>query len=249
VLTDLKNRQFRPSLFGCVLTIAGALCAVRLGVWQLHRADEKQALIDQFTQGQLRTLTLTPDTAAAVARYQHVRVAGRYDSDHQVLLDNMPAADGRAGFRVLTPLQLPDGQWLLVDRGWVPLGVTRSDLPDVHVAAQPGEVVGRIDELPEPGLRLGENPEPSATASWPRVLTYPRLAELEKVMNRPLLPRVLLLDATQPQGYERKWGANFGIGPTRHLAYAVQWFAMGIAMVCVFLIVSFRKRTGPNDKQ
>lgn len=249
MLSHLKNRRFRPSVFGCLLTIAGAICAVQLGVWQLHRADEKQALLDQFTRGQQQTLTLTPAAVARIARYQHVRIAGRYDGEHQVLLDNMPAADGRAGFRVLAPLQLQDHQWLLVDRGWVPLGATRTDLPDVRINEQPGEVVGRIDELPQPGIRLGDNPQQSATASMPRILTYPRHAELEKVLNRPLLPQVLLLDATQPQGYERTWGANFGIGPMRHLAYAVQWFAMAGAMVCVFLIVSFRKESGTDDNE
>lgn len=214
-------------------------------MWQLERADEKQQLLDQFERGQAQTVTLAVEDVGRTNRYQHVRVKGQYDDDHQILLDNMPSTTGRAGFRVLTPLQMADNSWLLVDRGWVPLGATRAQLPDVQVTQQPGEVTGRIDELPQPGMRLGENPA-SADANWPRVLTYPRHAELEKILDRPLLPRVLLLDGAQPQGYERAWGANFGIGPSRHLAYAVQWFAMAFAMVCVFVIVSFKVEATPD---
>lgn len=230
-----------------MLTIAGVICGVSLAMWQLHRADEKQLLLEQFERGQAQTLMLAADDAAKVARYQHVSVAGSYDGEHQVLLDNMPSKRGQAGFRVLTPLQLKDNRWLLVDRGWVALGVSRTELPDVRVTEQPGTVTGRIDELPEPGMRLGENAVAGPDASWPRLLSYPRHAELEKILNRPLLPRVLLLDATQPQGYERAWGSSFGIGPPRHLAYAVQWFAMAFAMVCVFVIVSFKVESA-NDQ-
>lgn len=223
-----------------MLTLIGAGGGVRLGLWQLDRAAEKQTMLDQFAQGQSRTLNVQGDDAARLERYQRVHIEGQYDAEHQVLLDNMPSAAGRAGFRVLTPLKFGNEQWLLVDRGWIPLGAERTQLPDVTMSAQPGAVTGRIDDLPQPGMRMGENPVLSVDASWPRILNYPRHAELERALQRKLQPRVLLLDAVEPQGYERAWGANFGVGPTRHFAYAVQWFAMAFAMVCVFVVISFK---------
>ena len=105
-------------------------------------------------------------------------------------------------------------------------------------------VSGRLDDLPRPGLRFGDNAAQSQSAAWPRVLSFPRHAELEQILNRQLLPRILLLDADQPNGFERAWGANFGSGPPRHLAYAVQWFAMSLAMLCIYLIVSFKVEAG-----
>ena len=242
-----QNRRFQPTLFGTLLTLAGVIGGIYLGRWQLHRADEKQALLDQFARGQQQTLTYRAADADKPGRYQHVQVAGAYDVAHQVLLDNMPSSTGRAGFRVLTPLHIEDDRWLLVDRGWVPLGPTRADLPDVHVAADPGTVRGRLDDLPQPGMRLGENPPPAVDAPWPRILSYPRHAELERLLGRRLEPWILLLDASEPQGYERAWGADFGIGPPRHLAYAVQWFAMAFAMVCVYLIVSWKRDGATGD--
>lgn len=246
-----QNRQFRPSLFGSLLTLVGIVCAVALGIWQLDRAEQKQRLLDQFARGQAPTQALqTADVS--LQRYRHVRVVGRYDSEHQVLLDNMPSAMGRAGFRVLTPLHMENGHWLLVDRGWIPLGATRTELPEVRVTsallAQPVAISGRLDALPEPGMRLGENRLLGSAASWPRVLNFPRHAELEQLLDRKLLPGLLLLDAAEPQGYERAWGAHLGIGPPRHIAYAVQWFAMAFALLCVYLVVSFKAQARSDDR-
>jgi surfeit locus 1 family protein len=252
VLIRFQNRRFQPTLFGTLLTLAGVVGGILLGRWQLHRADEKQVLLDQFARGQLQTLAYQAGDAGKPARYQHVAVEGVYDGEHQVLLDNMPSAAGRAGFRVLTPLKISENpgagdRWLLVDRGWVPLGSTRADLPDVHVDPQAGSVRGRLDDLPQPGMRLGENPQAPADAPWPRVLSFPRHAELEQLLGHPVEPWILLLDAAEPQGYERAWGADFGIGPPRHIAYAVQWFAMAFAMVCVYLVVSFKHHNEAVD--
>jgi surfeit locus 1 family protein len=243
-----KNRRFHPTVFGTLLTLAGVVGGGYLGSWQLHRADEKQALLDQFARGQLQTLTYRASDVDKPGRYQHVQVEGTYDPDHQVLLDNMPSSTGRAGFRVLTPLRMDDDRWLLVDRGWVPLGPTRTQPPDVHIDSQPGRVRGRLDDLPQPGMRLGENPVPAADAGWPRTVSFPRHAELEQQLGRKLEPWILLLDAAEPQGYERAWGESFGIGPTRHIAYAVQWFAMAFTMFCVYLILSFKPDDPASDQ-
>lgn len=235
-----KNRRFRPTVFGSLLTIVGVVGGVWLGNWQLHRADEKQALLDQFERGQLRTLTYRAGDANKPGRYQHVRVEGSYDAEHQVLLDNMPSKAGQAGFRVLTPMHIDNDRWLLVDRGWLPMGATRAQLPDISIGSQPGAASGRLDDLPQPGMRMGENVVQPSDASWPRVLSFPLHAELEQALGRKLEAWILLLDAAEPQGFERAWGADFGVGPPRHIAYAVQWFAMAFAMFCVYLIVSFK---------
>ena len=55
------------------------------------------------------------------------RPSGAYDSARQMLIDNMSNAEGRAGYYVITPFALRGGGWILVNRGWVPVGASRAD--------------------------------------------------------------------------------------------------------------------------
>lgn len=222
--------------------LAGLALFARLGLWQVERANQKSALIAQFEKGDTPPVALDPARVATLPRYQRVHATGRYDSQHQVLIDNMPSQAGQAGFRVLTPLQLPGGQWQLVDRGWVPMGRTRSELPGIEVAETPREILGRLDELPVPGVRMATGPV-SIPKSWPSVMNFPLHADLERALGRSLLPRIVRLDATQPDGFERVWTPTFGFGPDRHFGYAFQWFALALAILVTYLAVSFKRVT------
>lgn len=245
----LANRRLRPSLLGALLTLAAVAGGLRLGVWQLERADEKQALLSAFAAGAERVVVLdTPGgetELSGLPRYQAIEVTGRYDARQQVLLDNMPSARGQPGYHVLTALEQDNGEWLLVDRGWVAAGATREQLPDIAVGVGERTVRGRLDDLPAPGIRLAA--PLAGSQQWPRVLNFPRHADLVAALGRQVADRILLLDPAQPDGYERIWQARFELGPERHLAYAVQWFALAAAMVITFLVVSMKKSAAPNE--
>lgn len=244
------TRRFSPSLFATLLTIVGVGLFARLGFWQLHRADEKQALLDQYAAGQHSTVELTAAVAGTLPRYQQVSAHGHYDPAHQILLDNMPSEHGLPGYRVLTPFELEQGGSILVDRGWLALGTSRDALPDVTVPAHPRTLIGRLDILPRAGVQLG-NADEMPAGSWPRVMNFPQQAAVDKALGRPLLEGLILLDPAQPNGYERAAQMHFDsgseFGPQRHLAYAVQWFALAAAALVIYLILGFR-RTADNAR-
>lgn len=226
-----------------MLAALGVAVFFCLGVWQLHRAQEKRNLLSSFASGTERAIRISGELGT-LARYQSVELSGKYDAEHQILLDNMPSSRGQPGYRVLTVLQRDAADWLLVDRGWVPAGRTRSQLPDLQVNDRVRIVRGQLDELPRPGIRLGTASEPDASGkplAWPKVMNYPRLEELVAVLGHPLEPRILLLDPAQPEGYERVWQAHFGFGPERHLAYAVTWFALLATVLVTFVTLNFKK--------
>lgn len=227
-----------------MLALVLVAIGIRLGMWQIGRAQEKNALIEQFEQGATGVVELTAANIATLPRYQRVHLSGHYDAQHQVLLDNMPsqgqAQPGWPGFRVLTPLLLNGGGWLLVDRGWVPMQM-RTRLPAVAVGEDPRALVGRLDELPQPGMRMGEQAMDDPAASWPRLMNFPTESDLQRALDRPLATRIVRLDADQPDGYERTWHPTFGMGPQRHIGYAVQWFALSAAVLTIYLVLSFKR--------
>lgn len=232
-------------MFGAALTLFGMAFFIWLGFWQLGRAEEKQALLNQYATAQQSQVEITPQNAAALPRYQRAKVAGRFDPAHQILLDNMPSHTGQPGYRVLTPFETSAG-WLLVDRGWLPLGSTRSQLPDISVGEGERTLTGTIDDLPRAGLELAAPPVDS-TAPWPRVLSFPQRPALEQQLGHELISGLLLLDASQPEGYERIWEAHLGFKPERHIGYAVQWFAFAVAAVILFVITGFRTKKATDE--
>jgi surfeit locus 1 family protein len=237
----IGNREFAPPGWGVALVALGLAVFVSLGYWQLGRAREKQALFDAFMQGSQDTVDATGLGFDELARYQHIRLSGSYDSTRQILLDNMPSVTGRPGYRVLTPFERADGRgWVLVDRGWAPLGATREDLPDVTVSVSEREVSGILDVLPIPGVRVGPAAAPGS-AGWPRVLLFPTEADVESALGVDVESRIVLLDAGAPEGFERKWRPALGFGPERHLGYAIQWFAFALVAMVIFVAVNLRR--------
>jgi surfeit locus 1 family protein len=236
------TRFFRPWWSPLLLAVALAVSATATR-WQLTRAAEKEAMFTAFASGESGEVLarLPADEMAEGLRYRQVRVAGRYDGEHQIVLDNMPVA-GQPGYFILTPFRLADGAAVLVNRGWVPADGDRSRLPDVALASAEAVVTGRIDRLPQPGVRLAAPPG-DAAAPWPRRLFFPDAAAASGELGYRVRDYQLLLDGSAPDGFRRDWSpAEFG--PERHLGYAVQWAGLGLTATVFWIVLSLRRPRG-----
>ncbi|MGO9930599.1 MAG: SURF1 family protein [Steroidobacteraceae bacterium] len=237
------TRSFSPRPFTTLLTIVLIAMLVALGLWQLRRAEEKRALFDAFAAGAGATTPIGLHTPK-VARYQHVEANGRYDGSRQILVDNMVNASG-AGYFVITPFQLTGGGWVLVNRGWVPLGASRAERPAIAVAGDARRIRGRADNLPSPGIQMGVRA--SLSPPYPVVAEYPKHADLAQLLGEGLWTSaadLVLLDPMEPDGYVRSWAAP-GFPPLRHIGYAVQWFALAFALLVIYVAVNLRRDEEP----
>ena len=229
----------RPWLAAALLAAVAAVCA-SLGFWQLGRAGESRAAVERFHAAlELPAARLrTADDADAGLRYRRVSATGRYVPERQILIDNI-VQGGVAGYYVLTPFEPTDGaRWLIVNRGWVPAGPSRERLPDVSVDGNPRQIAGLLDRLPSPGLRLGEPPAPDGEAAV-QVMSFPTIAMLERMLGRRLYDYQLRLDPDQPDGFAREVSAP-GLGPERHLGYAVQWWLFGTIAGAAAVVIAVR---------
>jgi len=238
----IGSRLFAPSWKFTLLSVVLCAAFIALGRWQWHRGQLRQAEWDRFAAGTDRVLPLGPRGISEVTKYQRISVVGRFDGEHQFLLDNR-VQHGRAGLEVLTPLQRPNGRVLLVDRGWVPFAGFRDHLPDVGLRApETLTVTGRVADLPVPGLPGGRAP-PTAQAPWPKLTTFPSMTQLSSTLGTALEPRILLLDPRDPYGYVRDWHPP-GIEPVRNWSYALQWWCFALVMVAIWVRLSVRPLVG-----
>lgn len=232
--------MFAPSPGFTVLALLGVALFVRLGVWQWHKGVSAQTEWTRFALGAERLQDLDGRAVTELPLYQRVAVTGALDGAHQFLLDNR-SQHGRAGYEVLTPLARPGAATLLIDRGWVPFTGSRARLPDLTLAAPaPVSLTGRLASLPSPGLASGRA-GPDAHAAWPKVTSFPAMEQLAAALGRPLAPRILLLDAPAPFGYERNWQPA-GIPPLRHFSYAIQWWCFAAVTLIVWGVFTSRRR-------
>ena len=222
-----------------LLTLILLMLFIGLGRWQWHRGEAKQAIWDSYQRNDTAPALDSPIDFDTAERFKRVALSGRYEPDHQFLLDNRSHA-GKPGYEVLTPLVLNDGRRILVNRGWIPFGGYRDRLPDVSLEDAPSStVVGRLDELPASGLASGRAP-PETRGSWPKLTSFPTHGELEAALGEKLAPHILLLDPQSPNGYVREWSPP-GMAPDRHYSYAIQWWGFAGVLLVLYFGLNFRK--------
>jgi len=227
---------------GWTLALALVAAFIALGNWQLGRQQVKQAMLDEVATT-LRARTPVPlaaaDDPARHRAYDWAEGAGHFADMPAVLLDNQQRG-GRAGvraYRVFVPES--GGQPLLVELGWLPLPGDRT-LPDVPKPAGQREVAGLLAAPPSHGI----GPAGTAAQDDGTLLAIgldPHA--LAATMGLPgLAPRVLKLDPDAGFGYPRDLDVLPNtMPPERHFGYAVQWFALALAVLAIALVLTCRR--------
>lgn len=134
----------RIPVFATVLVLCAVGVMVALGMWQLHRMDEKESLLAHYAAAQGMSAEVpwpaTPDAAASML-YRHSRLLCARVASHASMAGRN--ASGEAGVAQTAECILPDGSKALVAMGWSREPVAGTDW-------QGGEVRGVI----APGPRL-----------------------------------------------------------------------------------------------
>jgi surfeit locus 1 family protein len=76
---------------------------------------------------------------------------------------------------------------------------------------------------------------------WPQLVTYLDLPVVTAALGQPLEPWIILLDASDPSGFEdRRWTAAV-MRPEVHGGYAVQWLGLLLAAVVIWIVLGLRR--------
>ena len=229
-------------VFVCMLAIL-----IRLGFWQLSRAEEKRELLANQTAMMQKELQPIAEllTENHDLRYRRVIAEGHYDVQHQILLDNQ-IHNGKVGYFVLTPFILADDdKIILVNRGWLLMNKDRNQLPEIGFIppAEKISIIGVLNHFPQVGLVLEGADEPGK--GWPSVVQIINQKKITQKLQQPIIDFQLQLSADQPYGYAREWQVHTRMPPEKHTAYAFQWFALAATLTLLILWISCK--TQKND--
>ncbi len=239
----MKFWRLEFSVLGLLLTVLLASLFSGLGRWQLERMHEKRVMDRELAERtRLPAADLPRDFSGSGGleawRYRAVRIEGTPLAARQFLLDN-EVRNGLVGFSVLTPFALDDGRVVLVDRGWVPIGASRSELPRVPLGGHRRRVEGRVYVPFGEPFTLGD--DDAQADAWPRVIAHLDFGAIAGHLGAEVLPLVIRMDAAAEDGYLRNW-PKIPISADKHLAYAVQWFALALAVVVIFTLLNFNRK-------
>jgi cytochrome oxidase assembly protein ShyY1 len=221
---------FRPGLLPSVLVLLLLPGLIALGFWQLARAEEKRELLAAHQARQSAApIELSELERLASPAYVRVRLQGFFDARHSLLLDNRTRG-GKAGVEVLQPFyDQASGLWLLLNRGWLPWPDRRIP-PTFATPDTPLRLQASIYVPPGEAWQLQADPP---AGDWPRLVSAVSIDTLWQQLGRGGLAYEARLEPG-PASFQTDWPV-VAMSPDKHLGYAVQWFALAVALLGLFI--------------
>jgi surfeit locus 1 family protein len=222
----------RRAVIVLLATVVGMAVTARLGVWQLSRAAQKEALQSALdARGSMPELHMNELADAEAQHYRPVRLQGVWKQGATVFLDNRQM-NGHPGFFAVTPLLIGPNDAVLVQRGWTPRNSQdRALVPSVPTPNGLIDIKGQI--APAPG-RLFDF---AGTAASGVIRQNLALADFSRELGVQLRPwTVLQLDSADAagDGLLRQWPRP-AADIHKHYGYAFQWFGLCALMAGLYV--------------
>jgi surfeit locus 1 family protein len=246
-MTDNRAERGGLVFWGGVLAMLAVM--IGLGTWQMQRREWKLGLIEQIesrAHGEAISLSRAKEfwQKNRDVEYYRVLLVGqfRHELEHHLYT----ILDGKAGWRVITPLVTASGDVVLVDRGYVP-----DELKD-PATRKAGQVTGTVELI---GLARA-----AVTPSWftpkgdsRRNQWFARDVEamagtLPKGMADRVAPFLIEAEAGPlPGGWPRGGVTQLNLS-NRHLEYALTWYGLAVTLLVIAVLVT-RSRSRQTARQ
>lgn len=210
-MAEPAETQRRWPIIPTILVLAAVAVMIALGVWQLQRKGEKEALIALFERNMAMSSTVTypelppvPDTMlyrkSSAVCLEPVRWDQRSGTDRA----------GKSGIRMIADCRTgAEGPGVLVDVG------TADDFTPPKWTG--GVVQGTIVPGPE---------QPSL---------------IERMTGKAVPARAMLVADVPAAGLRASAVPSAADTPNNHLAYAVQWFLFAAAALVIYILAVRRR--------
>jgi len=208
---------------------------VFLGFWQIERGAEKDQIVSNFEEAQMKQPLPISNNSK---KWDRVYVNGALDKSKTIFIDNT-IYKGVLGYKVVAPLILDMDEIILVDFGWTKQPERRGDVKTVEISSNQNISVTGVLEQPELGLVLSDE---LFSSSWPKISQSKSIDALQELFDEKIYPFILLSDFRKDSDLTYIKPVVTNMPPVKHYGYAGQWFAMFIALTIMY-IYFLRKST------
>lgn len=238
-------RPGRKFWIGLVLFPIALVMLVSLGTWQVNRLYWKQDLLAAIEQrshaepADLRAIEAALAAGEAID-YRAARASGRFLNDKERHF--FATFEGQSGYYVYAPLQLGDGRFLFVNRGFVPYDRKEASTRPDSLLAGEQQVTGlaraRLSE--KPSFMVPENDETANIFYWKDL---DRMAASVGLPAEQVLPFFLDADSNPVPGGLPRGGVTVIDLPNSHLQYAITWYGLALALAGVGIFAWLKRNS------
>jgi cytochrome oxidase assembly protein ShyY1 len=229
------------------LTVLVFSILVKLGFWQLNRAEEKQAWQQELNTRQasaplsFRQLMHFPHDTPLTGYRLEVEVS---PIDTRIILLDNQIYQGIVGYLAYQVVRVkPQAPLLLVELGFIAGTIDRRILPQVPPMTKAQTLNGKLYQKSANPLSEHLLAEPGN----PLRIQNLNLIELGQQLGQELAPAVLQPDKLASHTLPRPW-QPIPLSAQKHQGYALQWFSMAGAflLLMLYLLIIKRKKLHQN---
>jgi surfeit locus 1 family protein len=245
--------RWRPLIVPGFASLVALAILLALGIWQLQRKAWKEGLIAQVQArahgepGAIAPEAEWPRWQAASDEFRKVRVKGAFLHEFEAPVHGLAPGQRGApvqGFFLMTPLRVPTGGIVLVNRGFVP---TELRDPAARPESRPSGEVAVTGLVRAPEARTWFTPDdvPDRNRWYTR---DPQAIAAARSLERTA-PFYIEADATPNTGGWPRGGQTRLDLPNNHLPYALTWFGLALTLVGVFAAFARRRVTALDEPE
>jgi len=237
-----------PRRFPWLVALLGCFAfatLLMLGTWQVQRLQWKQSLIATIdARKNAAPLPLVEIEALYKSTgdvdYMAVTATGTFH--HEGERHFLSTWKGQSGFFVYTPLELADGRFVFVNRGFVPYGLKdASKRPQGQIAGEVSVIGLARNPLSQKSSSLVPDNDPDKNIFfWKDRDAMARSAGLRA--GAKIVPIFIDVDATPNPGGFPIGGVTLIDLPNSHLQYAVTWYGLAAALAVMMGVAWWRSR-------
>ncbi|MBO3759159.1 SURF1 family protein [Ciceribacter sp. L1K22] len=215
-----------------------------LGTWQVQRLHWKERLVADIEARRTAPPVDVTEVERLVAAgedidYRAMRASGLFLHDRERHF--LATYNGQAGYYVYTPLQLADGRYLFVNRGFVPYDNKPPETREAGLVGGEQRIAGlaRSRLAEKPGFLVPDNDPAKNIFYWKDLV---QMAVSVGLSKESVLPFFLDADDTPVPGGLPIGGVTQIDLPNNHLQYAITWYGLAFALALVATVSFLRRR-------